>query len=116
MRREARIKAESEAEIAAIEMQKKVANKNAEKQMEEIENEIYRLREQNKADAKHYGIMKQIEAEQAQLTPQYLQKIAIEALAQNTKLYFGNSIPQFLSENVSNMQGALDQFDPVKKN
>ena len=54
--------AESEAEIAAITMQKKVASKEAEKQMEEIENEIYRLREENKADAKHYGTMKQIEA------------------------------------------------------
>lgn len=40
--------------------------------MEGIENEIYKLREINKADAKHYGIMKQIEAEQAQLTPEYL--------------------------------------------
>ena len=40
--------------------------------MEEIENEIYRLREENKADAKHYGTMKQIEAEQAQLTPAFL--------------------------------------------
>jgi len=65
LRREARIKAESEAEIAAIEMQKKVANKEAEKLMDAIENDIYRSREENKADAKHYGIMKQIEAEQA---------------------------------------------------
>jgi len=31
LRREARIKAESEAEIAAIEMQKRVANKESEK-------------------------------------------------------------------------------------
>ena len=46
-------------------MQKKVANKESEKKMEEIENEIYRLREQNKADATHYSIMKQIEAELA---------------------------------------------------
>jgi len=31
--------------------------------MEAIENEIYRLRENGKADARHYAIMKQIEAE-----------------------------------------------------
>lgn len=71
-RREARIQAESQAEIEAIEMLKKVASKEAEKQMEAIENEIYRLRENGRADAKHYAIIKQIEAEQAQLTPQYL--------------------------------------------
>lgn len=31
--------------------------------MEAIENEIYRLRMNGKADAQHYSIMKQIEAE-----------------------------------------------------
>jgi hypothetical protein len=39
-------------------MQKKVASKEAEKQMEAIENEIYRLRENGRADARHYAIMK----------------------------------------------------------
>ena len=107
-RREARIQAESQAEIEAIEMQKKVASKEAEKQMEAIENEIYRLRENGRADAKHYAIIKQIEAEQAQLTPQYLQKLAIESLMNNTKMYFGNSIPTYLSENLGDLQKSLD--------
>jgi len=40
--------------------------------------------------------MKMIEAEQAQLTPQYLQKLAIESISNNTKLYFGESIPKFI--------------------
>lgn len=62
-RREARIKAESESEIAAIEMQKRVAGKEAEKEMEAIENDIYRLREFGRADARHYAVMKEIEAE-----------------------------------------------------
>ena len=51
-RREARIKAESSAEIEAIEMRKKVSSKESEKQMEAIENEIYRLRENGRADAR----------------------------------------------------------------
>ena len=93
---EAKIKAESEAEIQAIEMKKQVLSKESLKQMEAIENEIYRLRENGKADARHYGIMKQIEAEQAQLTPAYLQRLAIEAMTNNTKMYFGNSIPSFI--------------------
>ena len=46
-------------------MEKQVHAKEALKQMEEIENEIYRLREQAKADAHHYKIMKMIESEQA---------------------------------------------------
>jgi len=73
--------------------------------MEQIENEIYLDRERAKADAHHYSIMKMIEAEQAQLTPQYLQKLAIESFSNNTKLYFGESIPSFLSENVHGVFG-----------
>lgn len=65
LRREARIKAESQMEIEAIEMKKKVASKESEKMMEEIENEIYRLRENGRADAHHYSVMKQIEADLA---------------------------------------------------
>jgi len=44
--------------------------------------------------------MKMIESEQAQLTPEFLQKLAIESFANNTKLYFGESIPKFIQENV----------------
>ena len=50
-------------------MEKQVHAKEAMKKMEEIENEIYVLREQSKADAHHYKIMKMIESEQTQLTP-----------------------------------------------
>ena len=75
--------------------------------MESIENEIFTQREQGRADARHYAIMKQIEAEQAQLTPAYLQKLAIETIANNTKIYFGNSIPSFLSENLGELPKSL---------
>ena len=95
------IKAQAEAEISKIEMEKQVHAKEALKKMEEIENEIYVEREKSKADAHHYKIMKMIESEQAQLTPQYLQKLAIESFTNNTKLYFGDSIPKFISENIT---------------
>lgn len=77
--------------------------------MEAIENEIYRLRENGKADASYYAIMKQIEAEQAQLTPAYLQRLAIEAMTANTKMYFGNSIPSFIQENITDLNKMLSQ-------
>ena len=82
-------------------MAKQVANKEAFKQMEDIENQIYTERERSKADSYHYKLMKMIEAEQAQLTPQYLQKLAIESFSNNTKLYFGSSIPSFIQENIA---------------
>ena len=69
VRKEARIRAESEAEIKQIEMQRMVAAKQAEKQIEDIQNSIFTEREKSKADAHHYKIKKMIEAEQQQLTP-----------------------------------------------
>lgn len=71
--------------------------------MEDIENSIYIDREKSKADANHYSLMKMIEAEQKQLTQQYLQKLAIQSLTNNTKLYFGESIPSFILENIGGL-------------
>lgn len=72
--------------------------------MEDIENQIYIDKEKAKADANHYSLMKMIEAEQKQLTPQYLEKLAIQSLSNNTKLYFGSSIPSFIAENIHGLQ------------
>ena len=72
---------------------------------------MYMDAEKAKADAKHYAIKKSIEAEQEQLTPQYLRKLAIESFSSNTKIYFGESIPKFLSSNVDPMVAESDGKD-----
>ena len=99
-RLEAKIDAESLAEINKIEMDKQILAKESLRQMEEIENSIYTERERSKADAYHYKVSKMIEAEQKQLTPEFLKRLAIESFANNTKFYFGESIPKFIIENV----------------
>ena len=60
----AKIKAKGEAEIEQIENERKLAKKEAQKHMEDIENSIYSEKEKAKADASHYSLMKTIEAEQ----------------------------------------------------
>ena len=40
--------------------------------MEDIENSIFLEKEKSKADAHHYSLMKSIEADQTQLTKEYL--------------------------------------------
>ena len=102
-RLEAKIDAESHAEISKIEMDKQILAKESLRQMEAIENSIYTQREHSKADAHYYKVSKMIEAEQKQLSPEFLKKLAIESFANNTKLYFGESIPKFLMENVDQM-------------
>lgn len=99
-RLEAKIEAESQAEINKIEMDKQIIAKESKRKMEEIENQIYIDREKSKADAHYYKVSKMIEAEQKQLTPEFLKKLAIESVSNNTKLYFGESIPKFIMENV----------------
>ncbi len=60
---EAKIEAESLAEINKIEMDKQILAKESLRQMEEIENSIYTQREKSKADAHYYKVSKMIEAE-----------------------------------------------------
>lgn len=62
-RLEAKIEAESLAEISKIEMDKQILAKESLRQMEEIENSIYTERERSKADAHYYKVSKMIEAE-----------------------------------------------------
>ena len=76
--------------------------------MEEIENSIYTEREKSKADAHYYKVSKMIEAEQKQLTPEFLKKLAIESISNNTKLYFGESVPKFIMENVDRLMNEKD--------
>jgi len=47
-------------------------------------------------------ISKEIDANNKKLTPEYLRYIAITSLSNNTKFFFGESIPKYLSSNMLN--------------
>ncbi|CDW91496.1 spfh band 7 phb domain-containing membrane-associated protein [Stylonychia lemnae] len=100
VRLERKIEAESQAEVNKIDMEKNILQKESLKTIEAIENSIYLEKERSKADAHYYKISRMIEAEQKQLSTEYLKKLAIESFSNNTKIYFGPSIPQLLVENV----------------
>jgi hypothetical protein len=51
-------------------------------------------------DAEYYKIAKEIEANNKKLTPEYLKFTAITSLSNNTKFYFGESIPKYLTTNI----------------
>ena len=51
-------------------------------------------------DAEFYKITKEIEANNKKLTPEYLKYVALVNLSNNTKFYFGESIPKYISTNV----------------
>lgn len=95
-------------------MQNQIAKKEANKRIEDIENQMFLDREKARADAEFYRISKEIEANQAKLTDEYLKKSAIEALTANTKIYFGESIPKFFADNIGGLLGSGNGLDAPK--
>ena len=51
------------------------------------------------ADAEFYRAQKEAEANRMRLTPELLQLETVRALANNTKIYFGDSIPRIFTDN-----------------
>ena len=72
--------------------------KESEKKIAEIEVMMHVSKEKSLADASFYKALKETESNKVKLTPEFLELMKYEALAKNTKIYFGNSIPNMFSE------------------
>ncbi|EMP37935.1 Inhibitor of nuclear factor kappa-B kinase subunit alpha [Chelonia mydas] len=92
-RKKALIEAEKAAEVAKIHYRQKVMEKETEKRISEIEDAVLLARERTKADAEYYTAQKMADSNKLKLTPAYLELKKYQAIAANSKLYFGNSIP-----------------------
>lgn len=93
-RKKAVIEAEKSAQVAKIMYEQKVLEKESEKKIAEIEVQMQVNRDKSLADAEYYKALKVTESNKAKLTPEYLELMKYEAIAKNTKIYFGSSIPQ----------------------
>ncbi|KAM4635976.1 erlin-1-like [Discoglossus pictus] len=102
-RKKAVIEAEKVAQVAKIHFQQKVMEKETEKRISEIEDSAYLAREKARADAEHYTAHKFAESNKLKLTREYLELMKYQAIAGNSKVYFGSDIPSMF----------LDSF-PVK--
>ena len=113
------IKAQAEAEVSKIVKEKEINEQESKKRIQEIESnyfifkkildQIYLEKEKTKTNAEYYKITKEIEANDKKLTPNYLKYTAIMSLSNNTKFYFGESIPKYLTTNV--MLESNSQFE-----
>ena len=112
-KKEDMIIAQSLAAVSKIEMEKMIAEKEANKKVALIENEIELAKKNTETDAKYYKEMKEIEANRKRLTPEFLQYSLVQSISNNTKLYFGNSIPNYISENVDTL---MTQIKKDKEN
>jgi regulator of protease activity HflC (stomatin/prohibitin superfamily) len=92
-RKRAIIEAEKHALVAKIQWDQKIMEKESEKKMAEIEDMTHLGREKARTDAEFYHSQKQAEANELMLTAKYLELKKYESLTTNSKIYFGNSIP-----------------------
>lgn len=99
-RKRAIIQAEKESEIAKITNEARVAEKSATQRVAKIEDEMHLSRQMAQADAEFYRSQKVAEANKLRLTPAYLEMIRFEAIANNTKIFFGPDIPTMFPQHV----------------
>jgi len=96
------IQAEKQSSVAQIQFNQKIMEKESQKKISEIEDHSHVAKMKARADAEYYTSMKQIEANKMKLTPEYLESLRIQAVAQNNKVFYGPSIPNiFIDENLT---------------
>lgn len=99
-RKKAVIEAEKEAQVAKIQFQQKIMEKESLQRIAQIEDEMHLATQKSRANADYYRLQQQAEVNKMLHTPEYLELKKYEALAHNTKVYFGSDIPQtFVSLN-----------------
>ncbi|KAM9188123.1 erlin-1 isoform 3-T5 [Mergus octosetaceus] len=106
-RKKALIEAEKAAQVARIHYQQKIMEKETEKRISEIEDAAFLAREKAKADAEYYTARKLADSNKLKLTPEYLELMKYQAIATNSKLYFGDSIPSVFLDSCAFQQAEL---------
>ncbi|CAJ0935895.1 unnamed protein product, partial [Mesorhabditis belari] len=110
-RKRALIEAEKKSQVAAVEYKQVIAQKEAQKTVNKLEDEIHIAKEKANADASFYKAQKQAEANAKLLSPQFLDLKKIEAIKENNKIYYGDSIPKARitrTISVSKVHGFID--------
>ncbi|XP_072383586.1 erlin-1-like [Diabrotica undecimpunctata] len=101
-RKKAIIEAEKEAQVAKIQFEQKIMEKESLQRISQIEDEMHLARQKSHADAEFYKHKQQAEVNKMLHTREYIELKKYEALSHNTKVYFGNEIPQaFLGSEIT---------------
>lgn len=86
--------AEKEAQVAKIQYEQKIMEKESFKKMEHIEDSIHMAKEKTKADSLYYHAEREAMANKLLLTKDYLELKKYEYVSANNKMYFGTDIPK----------------------
>jgi len=91
--RRAIINAEKEAAIQKIALERQMADAKNRQAIAQIENEMHMAKQKALTDASTYATQQEAIANRALLTPELLQLEAVRAIANNTKVFFGDRLP-----------------------
>ena len=108
-RKKALIEAEKAKAVEAVMLERKLKQKESEQQIANIDNEMVMARSKADADAELYKSMKEAEANKLRLTPEVLQLEAVRALANNTKVFWGDRLPSLYVDGSAGLLGSVQQ-------
>eukprot|EP00056_Hartaetosiga_gracilis_P016303 m.4612 g.4612 ORF g.4612 m.4612 type:complete len:342 (+) comp3941_c0_seq1:261-1286(+) len=92
-RKRAVIDAEKHAEVEKVRNLAKIAAKESEKTIEDIQNQMFLDKQRARVDAEYYSQKMLAEGNKLKLTKEYLQLMQYQSVGRNTKVYFGPDIP-----------------------
>ncbi|GIX95766.1 hypothetical protein CEXT_327311 [Caerostris extrusa] len=81
------------AEVAKIQYEQKIMEKESLKKMSLLEDDMAFSRAKTRAESEAYYYKQLAEGNKLLLTPEYLELKKLEAISQNSKIYFGSNIP-----------------------
>ena len=85
--------AEKRAAVATIELGRQLAEKESAQRVESIDNDMHLARLKARSDAEFYAATREAEANRARITPEFIQLEAVRAIANQTKVFFGEKLP-----------------------
>lgn len=97
-RKRALIEAEKQAAVEAVVLSAALKQKENEKQLADISNAMHAAKARADADAELYRATKEAEANKLRITPELLQLEAVKALANNTKIFWGDKLPSIFAD------------------
>ena len=105
-RKKAVIEAEKEAQVAKIQYERKIQEKESLQKMAKIEDEMHLAKGRSRTDAEFYRIKRESEANALLFTKEFLELKKYEAVSSNRKVYFGPDIPNiYLGNDASDGDG-----------
>jgi regulator of protease activity HflC (stomatin/prohibitin superfamily) len=101
----AKINAEKLATISLINSEKEIHEKEAERTKRTIDDEIFLSHKKAMTDAEHYELTQRAIANKQLYSDEYLRFVLYTSLANNTKIYFGEKIPNIFVDLIPRGEG-----------